>query len=261
METANRFSQCLLEQKTEESRQAKRLRRRTVLLAVLVQAVALGLLMLRPLLGAQAEMLMIARFVPGVPWKGSREPAKPVANRPRTPHHAHSGIRLWLPDFIPTTIPHDVNLDCADAPEIGPASDAPSGLGTGDPNGLLASIGSPGAGRPLPPPPAREPEAPPPKPKVVPPKVQEARLVTRVDPVYPVLAKQARLQGTVLIRAVIARDGSVESLEVVKGNILLAQAAVAAIAQWRYRPTLLNGQPVEVETLITVIFTLQAPNF
>ena len=81
-------------------------------------------------------------------------------------------------------------------------------------------------------------------------------LVTRVEPQYPGIAKQAHIEGVVQLRAVIAKDGSVQSLEVLSGNILLAKAARDAIVQWRYRPTLLRGEPVEVETLITVIFKM-----
>lgn len=82
-------------------------------------------------------------------------------------------------------------------------------------------------------------------------------LVVRVEPQYPVLARQIRLEGTVQIRAIIARDGSVQSLEVLSGHLLLAKAARDAILQWRYRPTLLRGQPIEVETLVTVRFKMQ----
>jgi len=81
--------------------------------------------------------------------------------------------------------------------------------------------------------------------------------VTRVDPRYPPLAKQIHLEGIVEIRAIIAKDGTVQSLEILSGHVLLAKAAQDAILQWRYRPTLLRGKPVEVETLITVKFRLQ----
>jgi len=256
METGNRFSRCLLEQKDEESRQAKRLRRRTVLIAILIQAVALGLLMLRPLFGASAEKLMIARFVPGVPWKGSREPHDPERRHPANLHsHVHD-VPLHAFTFRPSVRPAE-HVQDGDAPDIGPASDAPAGPGFGDPNGPLPDLGQWGNDRPMPPPPSREPEAPSKKPRVVDPAIQEARLVTRIEPVYPVLAKQTHLEGTVIIRAIISKDGHIESLEVLRGHPWLAKAALEAIARWQYRPTLLNGQPVEVETMITVVFTLR----
>jgi protein TonB len=70
------------------------------------------------------------------------------------------------------------------------------------------------------------------------------------------LAKQARIQGTVQLEAVIAKDGTIQQLRVVKGHPLLVQSALNAVRQWRYAATVLNGQPVEVATTIDVIFTL-----
>jgi protein TonB len=87
--------------------------------------------------------------------------------------------------------------------------------------------------------------------------VQEALLVNRVEPRYPPLAVQMRLEGKVELRAIIGRDGSIHSLEVLSGHPLFLEETKRAIVQWRYQPTLLNGEPVEVETRITVVFTLQ----
>jgi protein TonB len=70
------------------------------------------------------------------------------------------------------------------------------------------------------------------------------------------MARQARIQGAVLLEAVIAKDGSIENLHVISGHPMLSSAAVEAVKQWRYRPYTLNGQPVEVETQITVNFRL-----
>ncbi len=87
--------------------------------------------------------------------------------------------------------------------------------------------------------------------------VQQAFLTQRVQPAYPPLAVQMRQEGTVQLHAIIGRDGAVTALEVLSGHSILAQAALEAVRQWRYRPTLLNGKPVEVETYITVIFQLR----
>lgn len=87
--------------------------------------------------------------------------------------------------------------------------------------------------------------------------VQQALLIHRVEPRYPTIAIQMRLEGTVRLRAIIGRHGAVSSVEVWSGHPILAQAARDAVAQWHYRPVLLNGEPVEVETLITVIFQLR----
>jgi protein TonB len=86
--------------------------------------------------------------------------------------------------------------------------------------------------------------------------VQQAQLISRIDPRYPPLAVQTRKQGTVLLHAIISADGRITALEVVSGPPLLVQAAIDAVRQWRYRPTYLSGEPVEVETSITVIFRM-----
>ena len=87
--------------------------------------------------------------------------------------------------------------------------------------------------------------------------VQQANLLEHRTPVYPRLAIQTRVQGVVVLEAVITKEGNIESLRVVSGHIYLVQAAVDAVRQWRYRPTLLNGEPVEVITTITVNFAIQ----
>ena len=86
--------------------------------------------------------------------------------------------------------------------------------------------------------------------------VQQANLIKRVQPPYPPLAKQARIQGVVHLTAIIAKDGSIQSLQVVSGHPLLVPSALEAVKQWVYKPTLLNGEPVEVVTQIDVNFTL-----
>jgi TonB family protein len=87
--------------------------------------------------------------------------------------------------------------------------------------------------------------------------VELAKIIERVEPVYPPLARQTRVQGTVRLHAIIASDGSVEELEVISGHPLLIQSALDAVRKWRYAPTVLNGQPVEVDTTIDVIFALE----
>ena len=87
--------------------------------------------------------------------------------------------------------------------------------------------------------------------------VEQAQLISRIEPRYPALAVQVKKEGTVVLHAIISRDGGITSLDVISGPPLLVQAALDAVRQWRYRPTLLNGEPVEVETSITVIFRLK----
>ncbi len=88
--------------------------------------------------------------------------------------------------------------------------------------------------------------------------VQAAKLVRQVKPSYPPLARQARIAGSVRLVAIIGRDGSIQNLQVASGHPLLTPAAVDAVKQWLYQPTLLNGQPVEVITQIDVNFTLSS---
>jgi protein TonB len=87
-------------------------------------------------------------------------------------------------------------------------------------------------------------------------QMAEGSLSYRVQPAYPPLARQARIQGEVRLRAIISKTGIIENLTVLGGHVMLVAAALEAVRQWRYRPYILNGEPVEVETEITVNFTL-----
>jgi TonB family protein len=86
--------------------------------------------------------------------------------------------------------------------------------------------------------------------------VQAAQIVRKVNPMYPALAKQARIQGTVVLNVVLAKDGTVQNITVESGHALLIQASLDAVRQWVYRPTLLNGNPVEISTQVELNFTL-----
>jgi protein TonB len=86
--------------------------------------------------------------------------------------------------------------------------------------------------------------------------VTNGLLIHKVEPSYPVLAKSARIQGDVVLKAIIDKEGNIQDLQLVSGHPMLVPAAIDAVRRWHYRPYLLNGQPVEVETTITVIFTL-----
>ena len=86
--------------------------------------------------------------------------------------------------------------------------------------------------------------------------IQAAKLIDKATPSYPPLAKQARIQGTVRFNVLLAKDGRVQALELVSGHPLLVPSATEAVSRWVYQPTLLNGEPVEVQTIIDVNFTL-----
>jgi protein TonB len=86
--------------------------------------------------------------------------------------------------------------------------------------------------------------------------MMEGNLIYRPQPAYPPMARAARVQGAVVLRAVISRSGTIENLQALSGHPLLIPAAIEAVRQWRYRPYILNGEPVEVETRVTVNFIL-----
>ena len=88
--------------------------------------------------------------------------------------------------------------------------------------------------------------------------VSEGLLVRKVQPQYPPLAKEAHIQGSVVLHAVIGKDGKVQQLQVESGHPMLARAAIDAVKKWQYKPYMLNGQPVEIDTTITVNFQLAA---
>ena len=114
---------------------------------------------------------------------------------------------------------------------------------------MMGGIGT-GAAPPPPPPPAT------PNRIRVGGAVQAASLVNKVTPEYPPIAKTAHVSGTVTLHAIIAKDGSIEKLEFVSGPPLLMASAMSAVKEWKYRPTMLNGKPVEVDTTVQVVFSL-----
>jgi protein TonB len=163
---------------------------------------------------------------------------------------------LTEPTAIPTTVANIIDEPGAFlfAADPGPYSrDAVPVIG-----------GIPGASPTVAPPP--KPPAPP-APKAAPPppsapvrvggEVRPPVLIHRVDPVYPPLARQARIAGVVQITAILARNGTVRALSITNGHPFLAKAALDAVSQWRYEPTLLNGHPTEIELVIDVTFNLR----
>ena len=86
--------------------------------------------------------------------------------------------------------------------------------------------------------------------------VSNGLLIRKVQPAYPPLARQARIQGQVLLQAQISKDGSIENLQLISGHPMLAPAAIEAVKQWRYKPYMLNGEPEAVDTQVVVNFTL-----
>jgi periplasmic protein TonB len=232
----------------------------TVVLSFLAQMLAIGVLILIPLIytdtlpRATLTSFLVAPPPPPPP------PPPPAAAPPKVVHIAPRQFdagRLMAPKTIPKQIAmiKEEELPPANAGVVG---GVPGGVPGGTPGGVIGGIiGSVPTAAPPPPPP--------PKPKAVVPQrirvggqVAAASLIRKVMPVYPTLAKQARIQGTVRFQAVIGKDGRIQDLQLISGHPLLVGAAEEAVKQWLYRPTLLNGEPVEVITQIDVNFTLSS---
>jgi len=159
--------------------------------------------------------------------------------------------------MAPTVIPKQVSMIKEeelppDPGFVGVTGGVPGGVPGGQAGGVLGGIIGGIAGSNLPPPKAA------PSRIRVGGNVQQAKLISQARPIYPPLAKQARIQGTVRLQAIIGKDGTIAQLELLSGHPLLSQAAMDAVRQWRYQPTLLNGEPVEVVTTIDVVFTLSS---
>ena len=225
----------------------------TVVLSLLFQIGAIGLLILAPLLytqtlpTAELKSMLMAPPPPAPPRPPVLVKVRPTASVTRK----FAMSTLVAPRIIPKEIP-TIN-DVPAGPNIG--TDMSVGAGNGD--SLLFSSVGPDTGTVPPPTPLAKPI---PKPSAVRVggAVAEANLTRKVQPVYPALAKSARVQGAVEFSAVISKDGRIENLQLVRGHPLLVNAAREAILQWQYRPTMLNGQAVEVLTTITVNFTLSS---
>jgi protein TonB len=147
----------------------------------------------------------------------------------------------------PTKIPHDIKIV---AEKEAPPS---SGFGVAGMEGLGGggNAGSIFGGQSAP------------KVKAAPPQkvnisggVAAGYLLQKTMPMYPPIAKAARVQGTVVLQATISKTGTITGLRVISGPAMLTQAAMEAVQSWRYRPYLLNGDPVEVETTVNVVFSL-----
>jgi protein TonB len=166
--------------------------------------------------------------------------------------------RLMAPKSVPKEIAtiREEELPPASSGVGGVVGGVPGGVAGGTPGGVLGGIiGSVPSALPPPPPPPVKVEQ---KLKriTIGGNVQQAKLVRQPRPVYPPLAKQARISGVVHLAAVISRDGTIQDLKVISGHPLLIPSALEAVKQWVYQPTLLNGEPVEVSTQIDVNFTL-----
>ncbi len=166
--------------------------------------------------------------------------------------------KLMAPKAIPKQIAVIREEDLA--PPTGGGGGVVGGVGGGVPGGslggVIGGIISAASSMAPPPPPVRVATPSGPQRIRVGGNVQQAKAIRQPRPLYPVLAKQARIQGVVHFTAIIGKDGTIQNLTLISGHPLLVPAAQEAVKQWIYRPTLLNGEPVEVITQIDVNFTL-----
>lgn len=223
-------------------------KRWTVLVSMVFQMAFLAVLILIPLIYTEAlPRTMMATMLTAPP------PPPPPPPPPAATPIVHVKPQVHLMDagklVQPKVIPKDVKIIKEDAPDMsaGMTGGVPGGVAGGSMAGVIGGVI--GGMAPAPPKPVqqriRQGGA-----------VQAALLVNKVQPIYPPLARQTRISGTVRLHAIISKTGQVEQLEVISGHPLLVRAAMDAVQQWRYKPTLLNGEPVEVDTTIDVIFSL-----
>jgi len=217
-----------------------------------LEALIVGLLLLVPVL--RTVGLPAGRILPTPLSWGAPAPAP---RRVNVSEHRITAVQSNLADNM-IIEPHEIPRQVAIINEVEPPPQLSfGGVGvpgaTGDPrNRVWSSLNDMASRGVLPPASA-------PAPNVRPTRISkmlEGSLIRRVTPLYPPLAKSARIQGEVVLSAIISKAGTIEDLQVVSGHPLLVTAAIEAVRQWRYRPYILNNEPVEVETQIMVNFTL-----
>jgi protein TonB len=244
------LSQCMVDSDPETISRARRLRQKALVISVFLEVVCLAAMLLLPLItpGVLPHGYIMTPVPPYRGGGGNPRAAQPhpIRDHGPRPRPLTTNQIIFRPNYSQTQL----NVDAPILDDnVGP--DSPSGPGPAGP-GVPFSVGNHGP-RIEPP---REPEPVRPIRQTVSEGVMEGALIHRVEPAYPIIARNMRLSGIVRLRAIIATDGSVQHLEVLSGSEILARAARQAVEQWRYRPTLLNGIPVEVETYITVTFVL-----
>ncbi len=219
----------------------------TTLASFALQTLAIGMVLALPLI--YSEGLPRVRSTSVAPF-GPPPGQRTTAGRHRSSDPAHGLVRrgFTTPPQVPLGIVRGPDLPIPDVD--GCSNCVPGGTGlAGAMNPVFGSTGiaPPRVAPPSPPPPAFRP------PGSV---MIEGNLIYKVQPVYPPMARAARVQGTVVLRAMISKNGTIENLQVVSGHPLLVRAAKDAVRQWLYRPYVLNREPVEVETQVTVNFIL-----
>ncbi|HLZ12467.1 MAG TPA: energy transducer TonB [Candidatus Acidoferrum sp.] len=237
---------CLIEGDTEQKARERKIKRRALGISIALQSLVLVGLVLTPLLG-KTEKLPFTLFTP-IP-NYYRAAAAPIADTRPISGPRHGECVVCFNQHLSPHPPTQSTSRQADGPIDGPNIGLPDGLGDRE-DGLNIFDTRKGPTAP------EDPDKNKKRRISVGGLVQQAMLVRRVEPIYPPLARQIRHSGQVRLHALIAVDGTIASLEVMDGDPLLVRSALDAVGQWRYQPTLLNGTAVEVETVITVVYTL-----
>jgi len=226
----------------------------TTILSFFLQMFLVGILILIPLIYTDAlpkQQLMTFLVAPPPP----PPPPPPPAAMPKVQVVRKIETELDNGELrTPTKIPEKVKMIKEE--ETPPPSTAVAGVVGGVPGGVAGGQMGGVIGGIISSTPVAVPKVATPQRVRVSQGVTQGLLIHKVTPNYPALAKQARIQGQVVLQAEISKDGAIENLRVVSGHPMLAPAAIEAVKQWRYKPYVLNGEPVEVETQITVNFTL-----
>jgi periplasmic protein TonB len=235
------WQSCLVEGAPEQRARERRVRRKALITSVLLQAGVLAALILVPLFAKPARLVVaIATPIP---------PYRHVSGQTHTTERPRTDVRhICVTCFNSRPATLDTNRA-----ESSTLQEPVQDIGPGVPAVPCPScINIPTAGPQAPA--GSEPRRQ--RPQLVVTHIDPAMLVHRVEPVYPTLARQLGRAGRVELRAVIATDGTIQSLQVVSGDPLFYQSAMDAVRQWRYRPTVLNGEAVEIDTFITVIYNI-----
>ncbi|HTA22033.1 MAG TPA: energy transducer TonB [Terriglobales bacterium] len=224
----------------------------TTTLSFVFQIVLVGILVLIPLLFTEAlPKTQLMTFLVAPP---------PPPPPPPPPAAAIKIVKQVQTDIIngqlrtPTKIPEKVQMIKEDEapPPVMSASGVVGGVPGGVPGGQMGGV----IGGIISSTPVNVPKAVNPQRIRVSQGVTQGMIIRKIQPAYPPLARQARIQGPVVLQAEIGKDGSIQNLRLISGHPMLAPAAIEAIKQWKYKPYILNGEPVEVETTITFNFTL-----
>ncbi len=232
---------CLVEGDPEQQLRQRKVRRKALVLSGVLQSIVVAAIVLVPLLGKPAR-IALANVTPVPPYYSRPAPRQTTVAPPQS-RRPENTCR-----FCPgRTIPPSIVFHDPAPPDDG--NEAPVGINI---PGVFPPPNSNVVAAPAPPQSAPE------TPRVVRvTHIDPAMLTHRVEPVYPTLMRQIGRSGRVELRAIIASDGTIQSLEAVDGDPIFFPSALEAVRQWRYTPTVLNGQRVEVDTYITVIYNVR----